>query len=524
MKKLTFLLVALLVLVVVFTACNGDQSSVDTGTNAATGQTEPIEGTTEPPPAACTHIEGEWIVDAEATYTEEGARHTVCTLCGETVSTEVIPVIPSSEGLAFASNGDGTCYVSAMDACTDAILVIPAKSPAGDSVTAIGENAFYDCDGIATVVIPEGVTEIAMRAFYDCDNLVSIVVPSSMTSIGRMAFNSCDKLVEVVNNSTMKITVGAIGNGSIATAALEVHDGDSKLRNVDGFQFYIDGARIYLLGYVGSETKLTLPESYDGEDYEIYSYAFYGHQTLESVVIPEGVTFIGEYAFYQCARLTDVTVTAPVNIISDYTFTWCRSLVSVDLPDSVMRIGDSAFAECHELVDMKLPGGLKAIGKQAFSECHDLVDLSLPNGIQSIGEYAFSHCHSLTDLVIPEGVTDLSRNTFFWCSALTSVTLHESMAILPDSFFYGCDSLESIVLPKYLEIIGTQAFADCMMLDSIVISANTTLIEDSAFAYCFLLSDVYYTGSEAEWAAITVGAGNEYLLNANIHYGYVPEA
>ena len=71
---------------------------------------------------------------------------------------------------------------------------------------------------------------------------------------------------------------------------------------------------------------------------------------------------------------------------------------------------------------------------------------------------------------------------------------------------------------------GSATTAIPRMLDSIVISANTTLIEDSAFAYCFLLSDVYYTGSEAEWAAITVGAGNEYLLNANIHYGYVPEA
>ena len=105
MKKLTFFLVALLAIVMVITACNDDKSPVETGT----GQPESTEGTTEPTPPACTHVEGDWIVDAEATFTEDGARHTVCTLCGETVRTEVIPMIAPSAGLEFTSNGDGTC-------------------------------------------------------------------------------------------------------------------------------------------------------------------------------------------------------------------------------------------------------------------------------------------------------------------------------------------------------------------------------------------------------------------------------
>ena len=137
MKKLTFILVALVALLVIMTACNKEKLPAETGTapGTASKQTEPVEGTTEPTPTACAHMEGEWIVDADATYTKEGARHTVCTLCGETVRTEVIPMIPTSTGLEFTSNDDGTCYVSGVGTCDDTHIVIPAVSPAGDSVT-----------------------------------------------------------------------------------------------------------------------------------------------------------------------------------------------------------------------------------------------------------------------------------------------------------------------------------------------------------------------------------------------------
>ena len=60
-----------------------------------------------------------------------------------------------------------------------------------ESVTSIGESAFYGCTGLTSVTIPEGVTSIGQLAFRDCNNLTSVTIPGSVTSIGDSAFGGC---------------------------------------------------------------------------------------------------------------------------------------------------------------------------------------------------------------------------------------------------------------------------------------------------------------------------------------------
>ena len=83
--------------------------------------------------------------------------------------------------------------------------------------------------------------------------------------------------------------------------------GESKLHTTtDGFVFYEDGNKCYLVGYIGNKTDITLPESYNGKNYEIYEHAFSDCDSLTSVVIGEGVTSIGYAAFYNCTSLTSI--------------------------------------------------------------------------------------------------------------------------------------------------------------------------------------------------------------------------
>ena len=103
-----------------------------------------------------------------------------------------------SKGLAYTSNGDGTCYVSGIGTCMDNVIVIPSVSPGGDRVTAIGDSAFTDRTNITTVIIPEGVTSINYRAFWNCYRLVSIIMPESLTSIGDEAFYYCNALSSII--------------------------------------------------------------------------------------------------------------------------------------------------------------------------------------------------------------------------------------------------------------------------------------------------------------------------------------
>lgn len=96
-----------------------------------------------------------------------------------------------SEGLEFTSNGDGTCYISGIGNCTDSDIVIPHMSPDGDTVTSIGYKAFYGCESITSVVIPEGVITIESSAFHDCINLISVTIPSSVTRIKPSMLYNC---------------------------------------------------------------------------------------------------------------------------------------------------------------------------------------------------------------------------------------------------------------------------------------------------------------------------------------------
>jgi hypothetical protein len=91
----------------------------------------------------------------------------------------------------FTSNGDKTCYVSNIGSCNDKNIVIPPVSPAGDSVTGIGNSAFACCYSLTSVTIPNSVKSIGNYAFYECTSLTSVTIPDSVTSLGDNAFRGC---------------------------------------------------------------------------------------------------------------------------------------------------------------------------------------------------------------------------------------------------------------------------------------------------------------------------------------------
>ncbi len=115
-----------------------------------------------------------------------------------------------------------------------------------DSVTTIGDKAFYDCASLTSITIPDSVATIGDGAFRDCTGLTSVTIGNSVTTIGDYAFYDCDSL-----------------------------------------------------------TSVTIPDSVT----TIGTYAFYDCDSLTSVTISDSVTTIGTYAFYYCARLTDVYYT-----------------------------------------------------------------------------------------------------------------------------------------------------------------------------------------------------------------------
>ena len=331
-----------------------------------------------------------------------------------------------------------------------------------------------------------------------------------------------------------------------------------------------------LVAYEGTATKVKIAEEYMGVPVTIIGdRVFYDSDNITSVIIPDsvtsigtrafahcsslanvtignGVAFIGEYAFYECGSLANVTFGNSVTTISGYAFTYCYSLTSITIPDSTTSIGSSAFENCTSLASVIIPDSITSIGHGAFSDCNSalyteykygkyvksgdnpyavLIDITNSNfsvytiheDTKTISHSAFYGCSRLIEITIPNGVTSIGDDAFRECSNLISVILGDSVTYIGDNAFDSCYNLKSVVIPNSVTSIGERAFSWCSTLAKVVIGDSVTFIGECAFLSCESLTDVYYTGTEEEWAAITIESVNDYLKNATIHYNYAKE-
>ncbi|RRF94544.1 MAG: leucine-rich repeat domain-containing protein [Lachnospiraceae bacterium] len=113
------------------------------------------------------------------------------------------------------------------------------------------------------------------------------------------------------------------------------------------------------------------------------------------VVIPEGVTEIGELAFNNCTSLKEITIPDSVTEIGEFAFEYCKSLKEITIPDSVTKIGDYAFSDCTSLKEITIPDSVTEIGYGVFSGCTSLKEVTIPDSVIWIGEDAFSDCEFL---------------------------------------------------------------------------------------------------------------------------------
>ena len=152
------------------------------------------------------------------------------------------------------------------------------------------------------------------------------------------------------------------------------------------------------------------------------------------VVIPAGVTGIGNEAFRDCPKLKRVVFS-----------------------DGVASIGNEAFAGCRALTEAALPKGLKSIGRRAFFDCSELTRAVIPEGVSVIREGTFSDCSNLTDVVLPDTLKSIGYMAFRFCRSLKEVVLPEGLALIGGIAFYDCRNLASINLPRSIAFIGRYA-------------------------------------------------------------------
>ena len=189
----------------------------------------------------------------------------------------------------------------------------------------------------------------------------------------------------------------------------------------------------------------------------------------KEVVIPDGITHIGDGAFSAFNNISNVVFPSCLTHIGNDAFSWCDGLVSISMPEKLIHIGNSAFYHCESLSAVTLPNGITHIGDEAFCSCVKLSNINFPNSILHIGLEAFCFCYNLT-----------------------SVILSNSMKNVSEKLFYDCENLETVVFADNVKTIGKKAFQNCKRLSNIILSTGLTHISDDAFFGCENLLNVTF--------------------------------
>ncbi|MBQ9783065.1 MAG: leucine-rich repeat protein, partial [Clostridia bacterium] len=344
---------------------------------------------------------------------------------------------------------------------------IPA-SHSGKAVTSIGEDAFKDCTGLTSIMIPDSVTNIGADAFlntgyynaesnwendvlyigkfliqskidlsgtysikngtlcigdyafYLCGSLTSITIPDSVTSIGKVAFSGCDSLTSV----TIPNSVTSIGNRAFYDCTSLVYTEYNNGKYLGNSE----NPYVVLVGVI--DTAAVVSFAMPNTTKIIYSEAFYNRYSLTSVTISDSVTSIGNSAFCSCDSLTSVTIPNSVTSIGENAFRNCESLMNITIPNSVTSIGNSAFYICDSLTSVYITDlaswcAIEFVGGESNPLCNNggnlylngtlVKNLVIPKGVTSISDYAFYNCDSLMSITIPDGVTSIGEDAFYGC-------------------------------------------------------------------------------------------------------------
>lgn len=281
-----------------------------------------------------------------------------------------------------------------------------------NSVTSIGERAFYNCTSIFSITIPNSATSIGEYAFWGCSSIFTITIPNSVTSIGLGAFEYIPNIVYH-------------GTAEGAPWGAQYHNA-----YVEGWLLYSDASKNHIL---------------------TCSYRAYGE-----IEIPNSVTTIEDYAFEGCNDITSVNIPNSVTLLGESSFSGCRSLtkINVALENQNYSDIDGVLFDKTQNTLIQYPCGRHGA-------------YAIPGGVTCIGEVAFEYCINLTSITIPNSVIDIKDYAFYECCNLNSITIPNSTINIGEAAFGDCTNLTSVVIGNSVKCIGYGAFEDCTSLTSI---------------------------------------------------------
>ena len=328
----------------------------------------------------------------------------------------------------------------------------------------------FDYEGISYDILSKGDKTVCVARQTATDQLVGdVVIPSqvkyggtvyTVTEISGWAFSSCNKMTSI----TIPATVQRIGYSAF---------------------YWCYGLKAVNVEDIAAWCSVKQEGGTEGNPLSLAHCLLLNGEEVKELVIPEGVTAIGNDAFHDAYGLTSVVIPSTVTQIGSEAFAGCSEIKTLSMASGVKIIGANAFAGCRNLTEVTVPEGTERLENGAFYNCGNLTDIHLPQSLLSVGNYAFEGCNSLTTIVIPDQVTELGGYAFYECEKLTSVRLSDNITEIGDWTFTRCYKLKDINIPKNnLQRIGDYAFLGCSKIEELTLPSTLTEIVQSAFVGC----------------------------------------
>lgn len=325
------------------------------------------------------------------------------------------------------------------------------------------------------IIIPENVryngkdykvTRIGDWAFFFCDELNSITIPESISEIGKEVMTGCENLYSI-----------------------NVHENNPYFCSVDNVLFD-KGQKVLYVCAAMKEGAYIIPQTVT----KIGNTAFDSCERLTSISIPESVTYIGDEAFAYCSSLSSIYIPQNVEYIGNLAFNFCEELESIkvnennlhytsiegilydknkttlifcpgaeregvfNIPLSVKEISPRAFTECPRIKEINIHKDVNKISLDAFHTCFQLKSINVDNANQTYksidGVLFVKSLNSLIccpggrtgDYIIPKDTKYITKEAFYFCSNLTSINIPSSVLVIAPKAFASCKNLKSIYL------------------------------------------------------------------------------
>ncbi|HXR07500.1 MAG TPA: leucine-rich repeat domain-containing protein [Candidatus Acidoferrum sp.] len=441
-------------------------------------------------------------------------------VCGVVVLVATLLAASAAQAQFAYTTNNGTIIITGYTGSGEAVI-IPAEIT-GLPVTGIGDWAFYST-GVINVTIADTVTNIGDGAFFDCESVTNIAIGANVASIGDWAFAFCSSLTNVNfrgnppglggtnvfygDAATVNYLPGSAGWGPMFGVLAAV------LWNPPVPYNYITiNGTITIAGYTGSDGVVTFPSAINFLPVTgIADMAFdWGHE-LNNVTIPSSVTNIGDSAFENCYWLTNVTFANGLLRIGSNAFLQCLILTNITIPASATNIGVGAFAACPDLTTItvdaqnafysSITGVLFDKSQTALLQCPGAAtgSYTIPSSVTHVGDAAFEGS-ALTNVTIPPSVTKIGESAFEG-SLLTSVTIPDSVTNIGDAAFRFCEALTNVTISSSVTSVGYSVFENCYKLGNVTIPDSVTSIGEDAFNYCYQITSVTIPRSVTNFVA-----------------------